>query len=52
MKLNLCCDDDAIDGFINIDIRKTKLLESIGLIVEKIQNDGDSNILCFARKRC
>jgi hypothetical protein len=52
MKLNLCCGDDARDGYINIDIRKTKSLESIGFIVEKIQNDGCSNIVCFARKRC
>ena len=25
MKLNLCCGDDVRDGYINIDIRKTKL---------------------------
>jgi cyclopropane fatty-acyl-phospholipid synthase-like methyltransferase len=29
-----------------------RLLEQIGFIVEKIQNDGGTNIMCFARKRC
>jgi len=29
-----------------------KMLESIGFIVEKIQNDGGTNLFCYARKRC
>ena len=29
-----------------------KLLESIGFVVDDIRNDGGSNIVCFARKRC
>ena len=29
-----------------------RLLESIGFVVEKIQNDGGSNMMAYARKRC
>jgi ubiquinone/menaquinone biosynthesis C-methylase UbiE len=29
-----------------------KLLESIGFVVDDIRNDGGTNIMCFARKRC
>jgi hypothetical protein len=29
-----------------------KLLESIGFIVDDIRNDGGTNIICWARKRC
>jgi len=29
-----------------------RLLESIGFVVDKIQNDGGSNIQAWARKRC
>jgi hypothetical protein len=38
MKLNLGCGDDVKEGYINIDVRKTK------------PNDGGSNIICHARK--
>jgi predicted SAM-dependent methyltransferase len=29
-----------------------RLLESLGFIVESIMNDGGTNIMCWARKRC
>jgi ubiquinone/menaquinone biosynthesis C-methylase UbiE len=29
-----------------------RLLDSIGFVVEKIQNDGGSNMMAYARKRC
>jgi len=40
MKLNLCCRDDVRDGYINIDVRKTRG----GVLV--------LDIVCWACKRC
>jgi hypothetical protein len=64
MKLNLCCGDDVRDDYINIDVRKTKpsvlvldlekekLLESIGFGIINIRNDGGTNLVCWAYKKC
>jgi hypothetical protein len=29
-----------------------RLLESLGFVIESIMNDGGTNIMCWARKRC
>ena len=37
-------------GFTMLTLKK--LLTSIGFAVEDIRNDGGTNLVCFARKRC